>query len=827
MFAFTALQPQTSRAITNGETGDAVANLADVHQSLLSIAPNIKILIDVGWDADLSVNLDYLSRIASSVDAVLLTHATIESLGAYCYLCKMNPTFASVPTYATLPVVNMGRIITLDSYRQRGLLGPLNDTYLSISDVESTFDKIQPLKYSQPVSLSGKLQGITITAFNSGHTLGGTIWKIQKDQEIVVYSVDWNHSRDQHLNGAFIQPNSQILESLQRPSVMICGTKTGDPSLSLKKKKDTLFKSIQECLDRGGTVLMPTSTGARDLELCYMLDSYWESKRLKFPLIYYSHVGTRTLSYASSMIEWMSSNLIDEWQVKNNSPFDSRSLKVLSDVNLLAGMDGPKLIMASGEAMENSGFARTVFARLCDQSSTTVILTEVPAPGTLGHSLYELWQSSKADSTVPCQLTTKMHLSFFEEEPLQGEELTKFTDFVSEQRQKEEVQNVMDLRNKNILEQDENESSEDEDEEDEENFMIGQLDMRILIYGTDVHDIDVRKLKGRARNLPSISKRRRVDDYGEVIKLEDFMKTNEEKLETYEDKAEQADENEVGKKRKWVDEIYHDETSKLDYLSPLAVPKKIVSKEEEIKVLCNLLYLDFQGLTDERSINMIVPSVQPKQLILLPSASSIERDGNSLVQSLEKTFGTDNVYWASPNEVITTAISNTTFSVKVSSELERFLTWQKTLGDYNVAHVTGRLEVRRASQNKLLEAPGADDGNAVKNEVNDVEMQLVEANANSEHLETEILLIPLRTAAEFAQALRSNPLLVGDIKLAELKKKLIAKGHRAEFRAEGILVCDDKVAIRKIAEGRLVIEGGIGNEFYETKNMVRSLLARV
>lgn len=826
MFAFTALQCHSEKSTTDGEDGDKTSNLTDVHQSLLSILPNIKILIDVGWDADLSINLDYLSRIASSVDAVLLTHATIENIGGYCYLCKMNPSFASVPAYATLPVINMGRIITLESYRQKGLLGPLNDTYLSISDVESTFDKVQSLKYSQPVSLSGKLQGITITAFNSGHTLGGTIWKIQKDQETVVYSVDWNHSRDQHLNGAFLQPNGQILDSLQRPSVLICGTKTGDPTLSFKKKKDALFKTIQECLDKGGTVLMPTSTGARDLELCYMLEAYWESNRLKFPFIYYSHVGTRTLSYASSMIEWMSSNVIDEWQVKNKSPFESRFLKVFSNLSLLSDMDGPKLIMASGEAMESSGFARTIFTKLCEKASTTVILTEIPSPGTLGYSLYELWQSNRTDLTMPCQLTTKLHLSFLQEEPLEGEELTRFTDFVNDERQKEEVQNVMELRNKNILEQDENESSSDDEEEDEENFIIGQLDMRILIYGNDVHDIDVRKLKGRARNLPYISKRRRVDDYGEVIKLEEFMKTNDDdKLETFEDKGNGENGDQVGKKKKWVDEIYHDETAKLDYLSHLAIPKRIVSKEKEVKVLCNLLYLDFQGLTDERSINMIVPSVQPKQLILLPSAIPSNDQETNLFESFSNNFGVHNIFWARANEVITTAITNTTFNVKVSPELESLLTWQKTLGDYNVAHVTGRLEVHTI--NKLLPAPDPNSTSSVKSDVDSLEMQLVEAAANNEQEETEILLVPLRTAAEFALAPRSNPLLVGDVKLAELKKKLIANGHRAEFRAEGILVCDEKVAVRKIAEGRLVIEGGVGNEFYETKSILRSLLARV
>ena len=93
----------------------------------------------------------------------------------------------------------------------------------------------------------------------------------------------------------------------------------------------------------------------------------------------------------------------------------------------------------------------------------------------------------------------------------------------------------------------------------------------------------------------------------------------------------------------------------------------------------------------------------------------------------------------------------------------------------------------------------------------------------------ELKLVPLETARELAAAPRTNPLMVGDVKLAELKHRLVKQyGLRAEFGAEGILVISNKVAVRKLGEGNIVIEGtGLDEEFYIVKGLVRSMLALV
>ena len=61
-----------------------------------------------------------------------------------------------------------------------------------------------------------------------------------------------------------------------------------------------------------------------------------------------------------------------------------------------------------------------------------------------------------------------------------------------------------------------------------------------------------------------------------------------------------------------------------------------------------------------------------------------------------------------------------------------------------------------------------------------------------------------------AAATRSvaQPLHVGDLRLADLRKILQSAGHTAEFRGEGTLLVDGLVAVRKGGTGRIEVEGG-------------------
>lgn len=924
MFSFTSLQSESNKQHNGLPVTHKTKCLSqEVHQSLLSFPPDIKILIDVGWDVALATSLDHLIELAPSIDLLLLTHATVSHLGAYAYLCKVSPEFAAIPVYSTLPVINMGRMVTLDYYRSKGLLGPLQDERVTLSDVENAFDNITSLKYSQSTNLQDRLEGFVITPYNAGHTLGGTIWKIQHEQESVLYAVDWNHAKDSHLNGAFLQAG-KLVEAFSRPSVMICGSKISNNPGTLEKRKEALFKDIQNTIQDGGSVLIPTSSGARVLELCHILDSFWEEQRISTPLIYYSHVGFRTMSYAKSMLEWMSPAIISEWEIHNNSPFDTKHLQIYSNLDDLAELEGPKVILASGEALE-TGFSRGLFTKICSASNSLVVLTErAGGPDSLNGQLYSEWAAQRADSdgsktTNPVQLTTQLMVDYAHETPLTGEDLLDYNDKIREEKHKKELQSAIELRNKTILE--EEEEVESSDDEEDELVLSGQMDTGILIYGQGVYDYDMRvapgQPKGKPKMFPFVAKRRRIDEYGEIIKSDMFStkaKDREDLVGEFAPGRKLEDEDmqdaKVGDKRQWGSVSQgdgkaggaggaggagvaadSDESTKLDSFSSAVVPKRVVLQNEDVKVLCSVDFIDFEGLTDDRSMQMIVPLVQPKQLIFLPSildytssakdssrsnAMVIDVDDNNSLQTMtnvetavdfftSQVSAIEKIYKAEPNHQISMQIGSSIYKVTVAPELERLLKWQKIVGNYNVAHVTGKLvhitrtedgAVGDDNKPKIEDVKSEEQAAAdVKEEPNSDEIKTeVKSEVKTEDGETKpnvdtdaaalvptpkskppkkqqqkLMLMPLQTARELAAAPRANPLMVGDIKLSELKHRLFRQhGLRAVFGAEGILVVANKVAVRKLSEGNIVIEGiGMDEEFYRVKALVRSMLALV
>lgn len=101
--------------------------------------------------------------LAPSIDLVLLCHSTLSHLGLYAY-ARANWGLVA-PCYATLPVATMGRLTTLEAVQS--LNGEM-DVAKSASErqyiptaeqVDTAFDDIVTLRYSQPTQLEGGWAG--------------------------------------------------------------------------------------------------------------------------------------------------------------------------------------------------------------------------------------------------------------------------------------------------------------------------------------------------------------------------------------------------------------------------------------------------------------------------------------------------------------------------------------------------------------------------------------------------------------------------------------------------------------------------------------------
>jgi len=136
----------------------------------------------------------FVLRVARDVDVCLLSHATLHHLGALAYARSYLGLKAH--TYATFPVKDMGHLTMYDAWQSKRAAEDF--TTFNLEDVDHAFEPnaLTCLRYQEPTALSGKCQGIVITASSAGHTVGGTVWRISKDSESILYAVDFNHRRD-------------------------------------------------------------------------------------------------------------------------------------------------------------------------------------------------------------------------------------------------------------------------------------------------------------------------------------------------------------------------------------------------------------------------------------------------------------------------------------------------------------------------------------------------------------------------------------------------------------------------------------------------------
>lgn len=97
---------------------------------------------------------------------------------------------------------------------KKPLRGPFVPT---VEEVHEAFDWVKAIRYNQPLHLGGKyrvglreressnpgdLSHLLLTPFPSGHTLGGTLFKIRSPTSgTVLYAVGVNHTGERHLDG--------------------------------------------------------------------------------------------------------------------------------------------------------------------------------------------------------------------------------------------------------------------------------------------------------------------------------------------------------------------------------------------------------------------------------------------------------------------------------------------------------------------------------------------------------------------------------------------------------------------------------------------------
>ncbi|KAF8369927.1 hypothetical protein HHK36_032046 [Tetracentron sinense] len=713
---------------------------------LLSI-DGFNFLVDCGWNDHFDPTiLQPLSRISSTIDAVLLSHPDTLHLGALPY--AMKQLGLSAPVYSTEPVYRLGLLTMYDHYLSRKQVSDFD--LFTLDDIDSAFQNVTRLTYSQNHHISGKGEGIVIAPHVAGHLLGGTVWKITKDGEDVIYAVDFNHRKERLLNGT-------VLESFVRPAVLITDAYNALNNQPSRRQRDQDFlDAILKTLRADGNVLLPVDTAGRVLELILILEQYWAQHHLTYPIFFLTYVASSTIDYVKSFLEWMSDSIAKSFEHTRDNAFLLRHVTLLINKNELEKVpDGPKIVLASMASLE-VGFSHDIFVEWATDVKNLVLFTERGQFATLARML----QADPPPKAVKVTMRKRV--------PLVGEELRVYEEEQNRIKKEEAL--------KASLSKEEFKASHGSDVDLGDPMVIDPSNTHASSDATGPHGSGYRDIfidgfvppsTSVAPMFPYYENSAEWDDFGEIINHEDYVIKEED--------IDQASMHVGG-----------DLEGKLDEGSANLIlnskPSKVVSNELTVQVKCTLVYMDFEGRSDGRSIKSILAHVAPLKLVLVHgSAEATEHLKQHCLKHVCPHVSAPQI-----GEAIDVTSDLCAYKVQLSEKLMSNVLFKK-LGDHEVAWIDA--EVGKTDSDMLS-------------------------------------LLPISTPPP-----PHKSVLVGDLKLADFKQYLASKGVQVEF-AGGALRCGEYVTLRKVGDAsqkggvtgtqQVVIDGPLSEEYYKIREYLYS-----
>ncbi|KAG7096747.1 hypothetical protein E1B28_004159 [Marasmius oreades] len=858
-----------------------------------------------------------LRECAPTVDLILMSHGDLAHSGLYAY--SYARWGLKAPAYTTLPVQAMARIAAMEeaeTIRDEQDVGdegekpnvdeiegvtPVEETLgdsavaqlrvatsgrfiATTREVQDAFDSVNTLRYTQPAHLQGKCQGLTITPFNAGHTIGGTIWKIRSPSSgTIIYAVNINHMRERHLDGTVLLRSTVggVFEPLARPDLLITDAERASVISSRRKDRDAaLIDTVTSTLSSKSSLLLPCDPSTRILELLVLLDQHWSYSRLRFPICLLSRSATEMLTFVRSMMEWLggtiskedvgedgTGNRHDRKRKRGDDEGDEEALGAFALrfkhleffpnpqalIQKYSSKD-PKLILAVPASLSH-GPSRQLFCNFAAIPDNVVLLTGRSEEGTLGRVLFNMWNESQRSETKwdkgkigsNIMMDGVLKLQMNAKVPLQGAELEAHLQQERIAREEEQAAQAALARRQRMLEADEDDSdsdSDDSDDEEEVRRTLGDGDDDEYEGKSHKRDNTDRAAwnmdtdEGLTKQLLS------YDIYlkGNVSKGTSFFKSVDGQAQRFrmfpyvEKKRRVDDYGETIDVGMWLrkSKILEDEANNSDPNDPrrrqaekverqaLEPPSKFVSSEVEVQMACRLLFVDMEGLSDGRAIKTIIPQISPRKMVIVHAS---EGATEALIESCSNIRAmTKDIHTPAVGESIQIGQQISNFSISISDELLQNLKMSK-FEDNEVAFVTGRVVAHASSIIPVLEP-----------------VSVRPTREHSEHSDDQS--IP-DAGRQQPRILGSRPVatlpsstMIGELKLTTLKSRLTAIGINAELIGEGVLVCgasnadasnrlENTVAVRKSGIGKVELEGNVSDVYYAVRKEIYNLHALV
>ncbi|ELW55806.1 Cleavage and polyadenylation specificity factor subunit 2 [Tupaia chinensis] len=298
--------------------------------------------------------------------------------------------------------------------------------------------------------------------------------------------------------------------------------------------------------------------------------------------------------------------------------------------------------------------------------------------------------------------------------------------------------------------------------------------------------------------FPAPEERIKWDEYGEIIKPEDFLVPELQATEEEKSKLESGLTN-------------GDEPMDQDLSD---VPTKCISTTESIEIKARVTYIDYEGRSDGDSIKKIINQMKPRQLIIVHGPPEASQD---LAECCRAFGGKDiKVYMPKLHETVDATSETHIYQVRLKDSLVSSLQFCKAK-DAELAWIDGVLDMRVSKVDTgviLEEGELKDDGEDSEMQVDApsdssaiAQQKAMKSLFGDDEKETgeESEIIPTLEPLPPHEVPGHQSVFMNEPRLSDFKQVLLREGIQAEF-VGGVLVCNNQVAVRRSAS-TLLLQG--------------------
>ncbi|MCQ2525017.1 MAG: MBL fold metallo-hydrolase [Lachnospiraceae bacterium] len=360
-----------------------------------------RFLVDFGMEQG---NLSYESKGLpcdhASIDFVLLTHAHVDHSGMLPYLYKMGFRGNIYATQATVDLCNIMlrdcahiQMQEAEWKNRKGKRSASSDSVIepvyNMEDAEGTIRRLVPCKYDQIVELC---DGIKIRFTDVGHLLGSSSIEVFLEEEGVKKTICFSGDIGNHNQPLIKEP-----KYTDYADYVVMESTYGDRLHEKGRVNpiEDLARIIEETLDGGGNVVIPSFAVGRTQEILYFLRIIKNEGLVKnhpdFPVYMDSPLAVDATEVFNKNI----SDCFDEDAMQlvnkgiNPLVFDDLNLAITAEESKAINFDDEPKVIVSASGMCEAGRIRHHLKHNLWREECTILFVGYQAVGTLGRALVE------------------------------------------------------------------------------------------------------------------------------------------------------------------------------------------------------------------------------------------------------------------------------------------------------------------------------------------------------------------------------------------------------------------------------------------------------